>query len=57
MRAKTLVTTVGAVAASARPRRATAARGPSGAAFVLHPAWCAFATLLSTRIWQLNRDD
>jgi len=38
-------------------RRAIAARGPSGAALVLYPAWCAFATLLSTRIWQLNRDD
>jgi tryptophan-rich sensory protein len=48
MRAKALVTTVGAVAASARPRRATAA---------LYPALCAFATRLSTRIWQLNRDD
>jgi tryptophan-rich sensory protein len=42
MRAKTLVTTVGAVSVSA---------------FVLYPAWCAFATLLSTSIWQLNRDD
>ena len=38
-------------------RRAIAARGPSGAALGLYPAWCAFATLLSTRIWQLNRDD
>jgi benzodiazapine receptor len=31
------------------------ARGASGAALGLYPAWCAFATLLSTRIWQLNR--
>jgi translocator protein len=38
-------------------RRAITARGPSGAALVLYPAWCAFATLLSPRIWQLNRDD
>jgi tryptophan-rich sensory protein len=38
-------------------RRGIAARGPSGAALGLYPAWCAFATLLSTRIWQLNRDD
>jgi tryptophan-rich sensory protein len=38
-------------------RRAIAARGPLGAALGLYPAWCAFATLLSTRIWQLNRGD
>jgi tryptophan-rich sensory protein len=36
-------------------RRAIAARGPSGAILGLYPAWCAFAALLSTRIWQLNR--
>ena len=36
-------------------RRAIATRGPAGAALGLYPAWCAFATLLSTRIWQLNR--
>jgi translocator protein len=38
-------------------RRAIAARGRFGAALGLYPVWCAFATLLSTRIWQLNRDD
>ncbi len=38
-------------------RRAIATRGPVGAALGLYPAWCAFATLLSTRIWQLNRSD
>lgn len=38
-------------------RRAIATRGPVGAALGLYPAWCAFATLLSTRIWQLNRGD
>jgi tryptophan-rich sensory protein len=38
-------------------RRAIAARGSSGAALALYPGWCAFATLLSTRIWQLNRGD
>ena len=38
-------------------RRAVAARGPSGVALGLYPAWCAFATVLSTRIWQLNRSD
>lgn len=36
-------------------RRAIAARGLSGAALGLYPLWCAFATLLSARIWQLNR--
>jgi benzodiazapine receptor len=38
-------------------RRAIATRGPVGAALGLYPAWCAFATVLSTRIWQLNRGD
>jgi tryptophan-rich sensory protein len=38
-------------------RRVVAARGSTGAVLGLYPAWCAFATLLSTRIWQLNRDD
>jgi translocator protein len=36
-------------------RRAVGARGRSGAVLGLYPAWCAFATLLSMRIWQLNR--
>ena len=38
-------------------RRAVATRGPVAAVLGLYPAWCAFATLLSTRIWHLNRDD
>ena len=37
-------------------RRAVAAHGPSAGALVTYTAWCAFATVLSTRIWQLNRD-
>jgi translocator protein len=37
-------------------RRAIAAGGAAGAVLGLYPAWCAFATLLSTRIWQLNRE-
>jgi translocator protein len=37
-------------------RRAIAARGPSVAVLGLYPAWCAFATVLAMRIWQLNRD-
>ncbi|MFG1932915.1 TspO/MBR family protein [Mycobacterium sp. NPDC048908] len=36
-------------------RRAVAVRGPAAGALVAYPVWCAFATLLSTRIWQLNR--
>ena len=36
-------------------RRAVAARGPAAGALAAYPAWCAFATVLSTRIWQLNR--
>jgi translocator protein len=36
-------------------RRAVDARGSAAAALVPYPLWCAFATLLSTRIWQLNR--
>jgi hypothetical protein len=36
---------------------AVAARGSYAGVLGLYPAWCAFATLLSTRIWLLNRDD
>jgi translocator protein len=36
-------------------RRAVAADGPRGAVLAPYPVWCAFATLLSTRIWMLNR--
>ena len=36
-------------------RRAVAARGGRAAVLGLYPLWCAFATLLSTRIWWLNR--
>jgi len=36
-------------------RRAVEVRGGGGAPLVLYPLWCAFATLLSTRIWMLNR--
>lgn len=36
-------------------RRSIDARGKSAAVLGLYPLWCAFATLLSTRIWQLNR--
>ncbi|WP_018603913.1 TspO/MBR family protein [Mycobacterium sp. 155] len=36
-------------------RRAVAAQGPRGAVLAPYPMWCAFATVLSTRIWMLNR--
>lgn len=36
-------------------RRAVDARGPAGAVLAPYPAWCAFATALSGRIWWLNR--
>jgi benzodiazapine receptor len=36
-------------------RRAVAVRGANGAALAAYPIWCAFATLLSTHIWLLNR--
>jgi len=36
-------------------RRAAAVNAPAGAVLTPYPLWCAFATVLSTRIWQLNR--
>jgi translocator protein len=36
-------------------RRAVAARGTRSLVLGAYPLWCAFATLLSTRIWRLNR--
>lgn len=36
-------------------RRAATVRGVRGAALTPYPAWCAFATALSTHIWWLNR--
>lgn len=36
-------------------RRAASVNAPAGAALAAYPLWCAFATVLSTRIWQLNR--
>ena len=36
-------------------RRAVEARGAGGAPLGLYPLWCGFATLLSSRIWWLNR--
>ncbi|SPM28123.1 TspO/MBR family protein [Mycobacterium terramassiliense] len=36
-------------------RRAIAVRGGRAAWLCLYPAWCAFAFVLSTHIWMLNR--
>ena len=36
-------------------RRAVAVRGRKAAPLAAYPAWCAFATALSTHIWALNR--
>lgn len=36
-------------------RRAVSARAQAGAPLIAYPAWCAFATVLSTHIWVLNR--
>ncbi len=37
-------------------RRTAAVNPPAGAALAAYPAWCAFATVLSTSTWWLNRD-
>lgn len=36
-------------------RRALQVRGAQAAPLALYPLWCAFATVLSTHIWYLNR--
>lgn len=36
-------------------RRSIAVEGAKAAPLVAYPAWCAFATALSTHIWALNR--
>jgi tryptophan-rich sensory protein len=36
-------------------RRAVAVRGAKAAPLAAYPAWCAFATVLSTHIWLLNK--
>lgn len=49
--------TAGALTASSADltRRAAAASGKSALSLTPYPAWCAFATALSTHIWLLNR--
>lgn len=36
-------------------RRAATARPAAGVVLAPYPIWCGFATVLATRIWQLNR--
>ncbi len=36
-------------------RRAVKAQGKRAAPLLLYPAWCAFATMLSSHVWFLNR--
>ena len=36
-------------------RRAVAVRQQRAAPLAAYPAWCAFATVLSTHIWWINR--
>ncbi|HNM85722.1 MAG TPA: tryptophan-rich sensory protein [Mycobacterium sp.] len=49
--------TAGALTASSvdLTRRAVAVRGRRAAPLAAYPAWCAFATVLSTHIWRINR--
>lgn len=49
--------TAGALAASSADlaRRAVAVRGGRAAPLAAYPVWCAFAAVLSTHIWWLNR--
>ncbi|CAJ1582941.1 TspO/MBR family protein [[Mycobacterium] wendilense] len=49
--------TAGALTASSADltRRAVTARGLRAAPLAAYPAWCAFATVLSSHIWWLNR--
>lgn len=49
--------TAGALAASSvdLTRRAVAVRQQRAAPLAAYPAWCAFATVLSTHIWWINR--
>ncbi|AZG45004.1 Tryptophan-rich sensory protein [Gordonia insulae] len=45
-----------AVSSADLARRTAQVDARSGAALAAYPAWCAFATVLSTSTWWLNRD-
>ncbi len=44
-----------AVSSADLTRRAVEVRGARSAPLALYPLWCAFATVLSTHIWKLNK--
>ncbi len=44
-----------AVSSADLARRSIAVQGAKAAPLAAYPAWCAFATVLSTHIWALNR--
>ncbi len=44
-----------AVSSADLARRAAAVQGGRAAPLFLYPAWCAFATMLATHVWFLNR--
>jgi tryptophan-rich sensory protein len=44
-----------AVSSADLTRRAVAVQGAKAAPLAAYPAWCAFATVLSTHIWLINR--
>jgi tryptophan-rich sensory protein len=46
-----------AVSSADLTRRAVRTQGTGAGVLGLYPLWCAFATLLSSRIWWLNRCD
>jgi len=50
-----IVATALAVSSTDLTRRAVAVGGRSAAPLALYPAWCSFASVLSGRIWLLNR--
>lgn len=45
-----------AVSSADLTRRTAAVRGSRAAPLALYPLWCAFATILSTHIWRLNKN-
>ncbi len=53
--AASLLSGVLTVSSADLARRAGGVNAPAGTALAAYPLWCAFATVLSTRIWQLNR--
>lgn len=55
LRAAALVAAALTASSADLTRRAVGVRGVKAAPLALYPLWCAFATVLSTHIWLLNR--